>query len=608
MNFKRPLSALVVSAVIVASPGLFAWEASAQVVRGPAPVAAGAVGAWGAAVGRLATAVQIAPALSASAPGLAPVLGRLRLEISLRPLSHAQAQAALSFVARLPDAAAQPEVFASLPLAERVKIIDAAIAATSGELQPRAELLLSREAKGTLSKDDRIELDRIAARWFYLAPATAAAVKTSAAAARAGAALSLAGRLARALTREKMESPAAVVHSELAQVFSGAAELTAGMPAEAKPNRLVPSLLAPYVVRALDEAEVRARERGASEGSVAKRIIENHIGLFGRVADRDLFGTLRARGEWSEFVAAVSLHAAERLGAMGEEGRLVLAKAGEGDELRLAIPDWHPLFGRYASIAEWLTDAHGKPDDSDDLKGMPFFTAFGIPVLIERSLWPALIITALQFSSMFLTATPGFGPIGHFSQGLALTALLYLSVLGHEFGHAVAAHLFGIRTKKIILNFLGGGAEIVRGFRQALPEFVIALAGPIVSALIGASALALAALLHNPVATPILLFTGKLNLILAALNMLPLFPMDGARVLRAALTRLFGSYRATRFVGLVSAALSLLLMANGVNVYLLGGSVATALIRFAFGAYFLSMSKAMAVHPGTATVDEKSAK
>lgn len=606
MNLKRPLSALVVSAIIIASPGLFAWEASAQVARGPAPVAAGAVAAWGAAVSRLATAVQISPDLSASAPGLSPVLGRLRLEMSLQPQSYAEAQAALSFVARLPGTAADPKVFAALPLAERVKIIDAAVAATSAELKPVAAFLLNRAAVETLSKEERAELDRVAARWFYLAPETAAAVKTAAAAARAGAALGLAGRLSRALTREKAESPAAVVHSELVQLFTGAAELTENSPAEA--DRLVPGLLAPYVARALDEAEVRARERGVSEGGIAKRIIENHIGLFGRVANRDLFETLRARGEWTEFVAAVSLHAAERLGTMGEEGRLVLAKAGEGDELRLAIPDWHPLFGRYASIAEWLTDAHGKPDDSKDLTGMPFFTAFGIPVRIEHSLWPALIITALQFSSMFLTATPGFGPIGHFAQGLATTALLYLSVLGHEFGHAVAARLFGIRTKKIILNFLGGGAEIVRGFRQALPEFVIALAGPIVSALIGASALALAVILHNPAVTPILLFTGKLNLILAALNMLPLFPMDGARVLRAALTRLFGSYRATRFVGLVSAALSLFLMANGVNVYLSGGSAVTALIRFAFGAYFLSMSKAMAVHPGTTTIDEKTGK
>lgn len=602
MSLKRPLSALVVSAVVIASPGPFAWEASAQVVRGPAPVAAGAVGAWGAAVGRLATAVQTSPALSARAPGLAPVLGRLRLEMSLRPRSQAQAQAALSFVARLPDAAADPKAFAALPPAERVQIIDAAIAATSAELEPVAAILLNRAAVETLSQEERAELDRVAARWFYLAPETAAAVKT-AAAARAGAALSLAGRLARALTREKVESPAAVVHSELVQLFTGAAVVTEN--AQTRPGRLVPGLLAPYVARALDEAEVRALERGAPEGGIAKRIIENHVGLFGRVADRGLFDALRARGEWTDFVAAVSLRAAEKLGTMGEEGRLILAKAGEGDALRLAIPDWHPLFGRYASIAEWLTDAHGKPDDSKDLTGMPFFTALGIPVRIEHSLWPALILAALQFSSLFLTPTPGFGGLGRFAQGLATTALLYLSVLGHEFGHAAAARLFGIRTKKIILNFLGGGAEIVRGFRQALPEFVIALAGPIVSALLGASALGLAALLHNPVVTPVLLITGQLNLILAALNMLPLFPMDGARVLRAALTRLFGSYRATRLVGLVSAALSLFLMANGVNVYLLGGSVVTALIRFAFGAYFLSMSKEMAVHPGTTTIDEK---
>lgn len=584
---RDPLLSFILATTILLTPAL---PAAAQVVRGPAAVPAGAVGAWGAAVSELSTAMQVSPELGASAPGLTPILGRLRLELQLNP----QSQEALSFVASLPPAVAQPQAFDALPEEEQVKVLEAAVAAASAGLQPRAVAIITRTYEGELTKAERAELEAVAAHWFYLAPGTAAAVKSALAAERAKDARGLGGRIAAALSGEKKENPSQVAGAELVEMFSGAAVLAENAPAGGK---LVPGLLAPYAARVLDEAEVRARERGVPEGLIAKSVIENHVNLFGSRAARGLFKNLRARGEWTDFVSAVSLRAAERLGEMGEEGRNILAKAAEGDNLRIAVPEWHPLFGRYASISEWLTDAHGKPDDSKERKGTRLFTAFGIPVMAARSLWPALLLTAYQFTGLLH---------GHFLLGAATAILLYASVLGHEISHVLAARAFGIRTRKIELNFLGGGAEVVRGFRQALPEFVIAVAGPIASALIGVAMLAAAGMLAGTLAVPVLLLAGKLNLALALLNMFPLFPMDGARTLRAALTRFLGSYRATKATAVVSAALSLLVVAKGLGAAFAGGF--GGIILIVIGMFFFNLSKAMGVHPGTTTVDDKRGK
>ena len=600
-KFKRTCSAVLVSALLIGAPGLPAWEAAAQVVRGSAaPVSAAASRAWGAVVADLATTLQTRPELSAQTPGLGSVLGNLRLELALQPRS----QAALAFVSRLP-AGVEPKSFSEMPPAGQARLLDAAVAAVTAELQPRAETLVAKAAQGDLTAEDRSELATLAKSWFYLPSDRGQALRNAAAQARAGASLGLAQRIARRFMGDKKENPAAIVDAELGGILAGAAKIVDAEQGNATPGTLVPNRLAPYVAKALDEAEVRAVERGAVPGLVARTVIEGHDTLFGKAADRKFFKALRQRGEWTEFVAAMSLHAADRFAQSGQAAVQVLAKTAEADDLRLAIPSWHPLFGRYASIAEWLTEAHGKPDDSKELTGWPLMTAFGIPVRAQKSLVLALVLGSYQFLSIFAKASPHYGLAVHVAQGAATIALLYASVLAHEFGHAFAARAFGIRTRKIILNWLGGGADIVRGFRQALPEFVIALAGPVVSALAGLALLAAAHIVPVPLLLPILVISGKLNLVLAVFNMLPVFPMDGGRVLRAILTRPFGSYRATKAAGAVGMALSGLMVLKGVAIS--PTNLSSALQLIAIGVFFLVASKMMSVHPGTTTVDEKRA-
>ncbi|HEX4047362.1 MAG TPA: M50 family metallopeptidase, partial [Elusimicrobiota bacterium] len=449
------------------------------------------------------------------------------------------------------------------------------------------------------------------------APEAAAAV--SAAAARGVGAVAFARSIVAALPFQKTPAEKAV-REELSRVFKGAAAIVAENKAVAPGSGLVASRLAPYVAGALDESEARARERGVPAGQVYSTLIQKHTLIFGRVADRTLFRTLRARGEWTEFAAAASLHAAGRLLGMGDAQRRVLALAAEGDNLRLAIPAWHPLHGSYPSVAHWLAQAAGPADEVRDSAPR----LFGVPLIVKRSFYPAFAMWAYTFAKL----VPLHAFHGPAWAGLAVSALLGLtaaalfnvSVVAHEFGHILAARFFGIRTRAIMLNFLGGGAHVVRFTRRALPEFVIALAGPAVSALV---ALGFAALGFSLTILPALArvlpahaaffqslarggwlgtasglcaLMAALNVMWIGYNLLPVLPADGGRILRALLTRFFGHYRATRVAAAIGVVLSFGFL--WVPFMPLAARAATAL----FCAFFSAL---MSVHPGTVGIDEK---
>ncbi|MCB9765743.1 MAG: site-2 protease family protein [Alphaproteobacteria bacterium] len=119
-------------------------------------------------------------------------------------------------------------------------------------------------------------------------------------------------------------------------------------------------------------------------------------------------------------------------------------------------------------------------------------------------------------------------------------ALLFGSVLLHELGHAMMARRFGIRTRAITLYPFGGVASLEREPRNPTEELLVALAGPAVNVVLALVALPGVAL-GVPGAS---LFLG-MNVVMAVFNLLPAFPMDGGRVLRAWLARREGYVRAT---------------------------------------------------------------
>ena len=134
--------------------------------------------------------------------------------------------------------------------------------------------------------------------------------------------------------------------------------------------------------------------------------------------------------------------------------------------------------------------------------------------------------------------------------GVLFIALLFLCVLLHEFGHIFAARRYGVQTPDVILLPIGGVARLERIPEEPAQELVVALAGPAVNLVIaGVLYLALGGLAPRDgleVDNPGVGLLARLlwaNLFLVVFNLIPAFPMDGGRVLRAFLAHRLGYAR-----------------------------------------------------------------
>ena len=131
--------------------------------------------------------------------------------------------------------------------------------------------------------------------------------------------------------------------------------------------------------------------------------------------------------------------------------------------------------------------------------------------------------------------------------------LLFLCVLLHEFGHIFTARAFGVQTPYVTLLPIGGVAQLERIPEEPGQEFLIAIAGPLVNVVItlllvfigGATLQTSAAAGLDNTQFSLIDRLAAVNLFLAVFNMIPAFPMDGGRVLRALLASRMGYVRAT---------------------------------------------------------------
>ncbi|MEL6890531.1 MAG: site-2 protease family protein [Actinomycetota bacterium] len=156
----------------------------------------------------------------------------------------------------------------------------------------------------------------------------------------------------------------------------------------------------------------------------------------------------------------------------------------------------------------------------------------GIPV---RMHWSMLLVAVLFGVS--LTAQFGVVP------GVIAVVAFFVSILAHEFGHALVARRHGVNTESIDLWALGGVARLDRESPTPRADGWIAAAGPLTSLAIGVIGIGLAFLFRSNV----ILWVGGVNLLLAVFNMLPGAPLDGGRVVRAVRWARHGDrYRAMR--------------------------------------------------------------
>ncbi len=168
-------------------------------------------------------------------------------------------------------------------------------------------------------------------------------------------------------------------------------------------------------------------------------------------------------------------------------------------------------------------------------------------------------ITFLLFLGwIFLASWYSGGPQAAWS-GLAFMILLFACVLAHEFGHIFTARPFGVATPDVTLLPIGGVARLERIPEKPSEELLIALAGPAVNVVIAIGLVALGGASLDPqhlaaVESSRVSMIDRLaavNLFLALFNMIPAFPMDGGRVLRALLAIRLGHVRATEIAAAI---------------------------------------------------------
>ena len=179
--------------------------------------------------------------------------------------------------------------------------------------------------------------------------------------------------------------------------------------------------------------------------------------------------------------------------------------------------------------------------------------------------------------------------------GLVFVILLFLCVLAHEFGHIFAARAYGIATPDVTLLPIGGVARLARIPEEPVQELLIALAGPAVNVVIAVVLLVLTGSQAEPTQLAAV-ESGKfaladrltvVNLFLALFNMIPAFPMDGGRVLRALLAIRLGYVRATKVAATIGQASAFVMGAIGLFYNPL-------LIFIALFVYFAASSEAHA--------------
>ena len=224
----------------------------------------------------------------------------------------------------------------------------------------------------------------------------------------------------------------------------------------------------------------------------------------------------------------------------------------------------------------------------------------GVEVRLHWSLIAvfALIVWSLS-EGVLPSQNPGLSNATYLGAATVAALLFIASILLHELGHSWVARREGIEVDSISLWLFGGVAEFKDRFRSAGAEFRVAFAGPLVSIVLGALFVAIALAGLPSAVDGAAAWLGYINFILAAFNLLPASPLDGGRVLHAALWRARGDYAwATRLASEIGQGFGYLFIALGLVMFIFQGSFSGAWLAF-IGWYLLQGAKAEARYLAT---------
>jgi Zn-dependent protease len=217
--------------------------------------------------------------------------------------------------------------------------------------------------------------------------------------------------------------------------------------------------------------------------------------------------------------------------------------------------------------------------------------------------WSWLIVLALIVwtlaDGVFPSQNPGLSGDTHLAMAVVAALLFFASILLHELGHAWEARREGLEVDGITLWLFGGVSQFKGGFPSAGAEFRIAIAGPLVSLILGV-VFVLIAIAGLPSAVDgVAAWLGYINLALLVFNLIPALPLDGGRVLRAALWQSRGDLGwATRVGTDIGRVFGYLFIGLGVAMFIFQGSFSGAWLAF-IGWFLLQAATAEARYIAT---------
>ncbi|MCE5212866.1 MAG: site-2 protease family protein [Deltaproteobacteria bacterium] len=224
------------------------------------------------------------------------------------------------------------------------------------------------------------------------------------------------------------------------------------------------------------------------------------------------------------------------------------------------------------------------------------FTIFGFEIKVDVSwLLLAALITWSLASGLFPEYYKNLPQSAYWWMGAAGTVGLFLSIIFHELTHSLVARRFGVSMKEITLFIFGGVAQMNEDPPHPKAEFMIAVVGPLSSFFLGLVAYLFYHIgVQNgwPVTvTGVLNYLCWLNIVLAAFNLIPAFPLDGGRILRSALWRWKKDIRwSTDIAAQIGSGFGLLLTIMGI-IYIVRGNFVGGLWWFLIGLFVRSAAQ-----------------
>ena len=202
----------------------------------------------------------------------------------------------------------------------------------------------------------------------------------------------------------------------------------------------------------------------------------------------------------------------------------------------------------------------------------------GIPVSVDASWLIVLVLLSWTMAENFRVAVPDLEIGAYWLMGLVTAVAFFICIVLHELGHALVGQSVGLPFRGITLFLFGGVAELGSEPTSAGKEFAMAIAGPIVSAVLAGVFWLLARLGVNaewPVTVIIVLETlAWINLSVLLFNLVPAFPLDGGRVLRSILWAASGNVRrATWWASILGRGFAWVLIFSGLVHFFSGDFV-----------------------------------